>query len=113
MNSSNHLAKNASPTFLQKIKLFLNAKTGTLIAAAIGMCIGFAFKDFVSTSVSTIIEPLIVMIIYMSGLEKMYDFKRFLSVQNNTLNITKFIQTLITFIIILVVVYYFYQGVTA
>jgi large-conductance mechanosensitive channel len=113
MNNPNHLVKNASPTFLQKIKLFLNAKSGTLIAAAIGLCIGFAFKDLVFTTVTTIIEPLIVMIIYMTGLQKIYDFKRFLSVQNNTLNITKFVQTLISFIIIIIVVYYLYQGVTS
>lgn len=113
MNNPNHLVKNASPTFSQKIKLFLNAKSGTLIAAAIGLCIGFAFKDLISTFVSSIIEPLIVMIIYMTGLEKVYDFKRFLSVQNNTMNITRFIQTLITFIIIIVIVYYLYNGVTS
>jgi len=113
MNNPNHLVKNASPTFLQKIKLFLNAKSGTLIIAMIALCVGFSFKELVSTFVSAVVEPLIVMIIYMTGLEKIYDFKRFLTVQNNTLNLTKFIQTLITFIIILIVVYYLYNGITS
>jgi large-conductance mechanosensitive channel len=107
----NHLVKPI--TFSQKIKLFLNNKTGTLIAAAMALCIGFAFKDLIATTVTAIIEPLIIYFLYVTRLEKIYDFKQFISKQNNTLNVSRFIQTLLTFIIIIIIVYNLFQHIAS
>jgi len=107
----NHLAK--PMTLSQKIKLFLNTKNITLIATAMAFCIGFALKDLISTGVTTIIEPLIIYILYVTKLEKIYDFKQFISRQNNTLNISRFIQTLLTFIIIIIIVYNLFQHIAS
>ena len=51
------------PSFTQKINLFLLSKTGTILATAIGMCIGFAFKDLIGSTVTTVLQPLIIKII--------------------------------------------------
>lgn len=102
-----------SMTFRQKIKLFLNNKTGTLIAAAMALCIGFAFKDLIAVTVTALIEPLIIYILYLSRLDKLYDFKQFISAQNNTLNISRFVQTLLTFIIILIITYYLFTNISS
>lgn len=102
-----------SMTFLQRMKLFLNNKTGTIIAAAMALCIGFAFKELIAISVSSIIEPLIIYIIYATKLEKLYDFKQFISNQNNTLNLSRFVQTLLTFIIILIITYHLFINISS
>lgn len=102
-----------SMTFLQRMKLFLNNKTGTIIAAAMALCIGFAFKDLIAITVASIIEPLIIYILYVTKLEKLYDFKQFISKQNNTLNLSRFVQTLLTFIIILIITYHLFINISS
>ena len=106
-----HLAKPL--TFSQKIKLFFNNKSTTLIAASMALCIGFALKDLIATAVKSVIEPFIVYIICVTHLEKIYDFKQFISKQNNTINISKFIQSLLTFIIIIIIVFNLFQHITS
>jgi len=99
-------------TFKQKIKAFLDIKTGSLITSAMALCIGFAFKDLITTCVNAIIEPIIIYIVTVSQLYKIYDFRKFISNQDNMLNISNVTQQFISFIIIIVVVYLFFQHFT-
>ena len=92
--------------FYQNIKFFLNSKTGTILTTAMGMAIGLAYKDAVSAIVESVIKPLIVFIIINTRLNKIYDFTYFFKTQSNVINITALIQTVITFIIVVTIVYY-------
>jgi large-conductance mechanosensitive channel len=90
----------------QKYDNFLNTKTGTILAAAIGMAIGFAFKDFVSSIVTNVLQPLIIMILSVTHINNFYDFTLFISPQNTALNISSFFSSLFTFLFTIVTVYY-------
>jgi large-conductance mechanosensitive channel len=94
--------------YFQKYDNFLNTKTGTILAAAIGMAIGFAFKDFVSSFVTNILQPLIIMILSVTHINNFYDFSSFISPQKNALNISTFFSSLFTFLFTIVTVYYIY-----
>jgi large-conductance mechanosensitive channel len=90
----------------QKYDNFLNTKTGTILAAAIGMAIGFAFKDFVSSIVTNVLQPLIIMILSVTHINNFYDLTLFISPQNTALNISSFFSSLFTFLFTIVTVYY-------
>ena len=51
----------SSQNYFQKIMNILNSKTGTVLAAAMGMAIGFAFKDLIASTVSNVLQPLVIM----------------------------------------------------
>jgi len=103
-NNTNNNSKNQL-SFKQKILNFLNSKSGTIIASAMGLAIGFSFKDVIGSFVLNIIQPLIVSVIMITRLNEIYDFDAFIQ-SNSSLQLTKFISTLITFILIVITVYY-------
>ena len=90
----------------QKYDNFLNTKTGTILAASIGMAIGFAFKDFVSSIVTNVLQPLIIMILSVTHINNFYDLTLFISPQKTALNISSFFSSLFTFLFTIVTVYY-------
>ena len=92
--------------YFQKYNIFLNTKTGTILAAAIGMAIGFAFKDFVSSTVTNVLQPLIIMILSITHVNNLYDLSSFISPEKTALNISTFISSLFTFLFTIVTVYY-------
>ena len=92
--------------YFQKYNIFLNTKTGTILAAAIGMAIGFAFKDFVSSTVTNILQPLIIMILSITHVNNLYDLSSFISPEKTALNISTFISSLFSFLFTIVTVYY-------
>jgi len=93
-------------SYFQKILFFLNSKTGTVLTSAMGMAIGFAFKDFIGAIVINVLQPIVVMIITMTHLNSFYDFTVFISPEKNALNVSTFISSLFTFIFTVVTIYY-------
>jgi large-conductance mechanosensitive channel len=98
--------KNSNVTFSQKISNFFNVKTGTILTTAIGMAIGFAFKDLVASTVTNVLQPLIIMFLSITHLNNIYDFSLFISPEKNALNISTFINSLFSFGFIFITTYY-------
>ena len=69
------------------------------------LSVGWAFKNLIDTSVSAILEPLLVYLIKILHLNKIPDFNKFITIQNNTLNISTLIQRIISFILIISISY--------
>ena len=90
----------------QKYDNFLNTKTGTILAASIGMAIGFAFKDFVSSIVTNVLQPLVIMFLTITHLNNVYDFSLFISPEKNALNVSTFINSLFSFGFVVIATYY-------
>jgi len=105
-NQNTNQQTNQSPTFRQAINTFLNSKTGTILTAAIGLCIGFAFKDLINGVVTNIIQPLIFKIIVKLDTNNYFNLQQILTDNNNILDFTKFACTFITFILIILTLYY-------
>ena len=91
------------------IKIYLNSSTKTILGTAMALSVGWAFKNLIDTGVSAVIEPLLVYIITIFGLNKIADFNKFIVKQNNTLNVSTFIQTLVSFFIIITISYYIFN----
>jgi len=106
MPRQQHSQQKQNIGYFQKYNNFLNTKTGTILAAAIGMAIGFAFKDFVSSTVTNVLQPLIIMILSITHVNNLYDLSSFISPEKNALNISTFISSLFTFLFTIVTVYY-------
>ena len=102
----NNTSNNQKLTFHEKIKSFILSKSGTIITAAFGMAIGFALKDFVSSIVINLIKPLFALLFTMTHLNNYYDFNSIISSENNALNFSSFITSLISFIMVIVSVYF-------
>ena len=94
------------PSFTQKINLFLLSKTGTILATAIGMCIGFAFKDLIGSTVTNVLQPLIIKIISFIDKNNYFNLESLVSSENTGFNFNKFISSIITFVLIVISVYY-------
>jgi len=95
--------------FYQRLIHFLNTKSGTLLTSAMGVAIGLAYKDAVVAIVDSFIKPLIVYIILATKLDKIYDFTYFFQTQDNALNLAVLLKNVISFFIIVAVVYYLYM----
>jgi large-conductance mechanosensitive channel len=95
-----------SQNYFQKILNILNSKTGTVLTAAMGMAIGFGFKDLIASTVSNILQPLFIMLLTMTHLNNYYDFTALISPEKTVLNINAFISSLISFIFIVIAMYY-------
>ena len=102
----NNTSNNKQLTLHEKIKSFLLSKSGTIITASFGMAIGFALKDFVSSIVVNLLKPLIALIFTMTHLNNYFDFNYIISSENNALNLSSFITSLITFIMVIIIVYF-------
>lgn len=94
---------------MTKIIDILNSKTGTVLAAAMGMAIGFAFKDLISSAVSHILQPSVIMLIAITHLDKYYDVSKFISPEKTTLNIGLFVSALFSFIFTIIAMYYIHD----
>lgn len=102
-NTNNDNKKDMS--YIHKIKFFLTSPTGTILAVAFGVAIGNAFKEFVSSIVVNILQPILILIISKTYLNSYYDLTSFISPQKNVLNIELFSSSLITFLLVVITVY--------
>lgn len=98
-------------SFAQKMKNFLNVKTGTILLTAVSMSIGFAVKDFIQSFVSNILQPSVIFFINTSYLNKIYNFTNIVSRDNNELKIMQFISSAVTLFFIIISVYLVYNAV--
>lgn len=96
-----------SQSFYSKIMGIFNNKTGTILSTAIGLAIGFAFKDLVTATVNNLLAPLIILIIsYSPFLTNYLNLTSYISSQNTTLSVSNFISNLFSFILTIIAVYY-------
>jgi large-conductance mechanosensitive channel len=99
--------QNKNKSFNDKIISIFNDKTGNILSTAIGMAIGFSFKDFITSVVSNILQPVIIIILsYSPVLNNYLNLSSYTSKQNKGLNIHIFISNLVSFILTIVAVYY-------
>lgn len=98
--------KNNNIPFSKKLINFLNSKTSTLLTTAFGLSIGFAFKDFVSSIVTNVLQPFIIKILILLNVNNYYDLSSLISQQNNLLHMKMVLSTFLTFISIVIIVYY-------
>jgi len=96
----------ANPSFFNKIQIFFNSKTGTILSTAIGMAIGFAFKDLIASIVTNILQPLVIKILSLTSLNNYYNFSIFITQEHNILDISKFFSAIFTFVFTIITVYY-------
>jgi large-conductance mechanosensitive channel len=98
--------KSSNVSFYQKILNFFNVKTGNILTAAIGIAIGFAFKDLISSTVTNVLQPLVIMFLSITHLNNIYDFSLFISPEKNALNVSTFINSLFSFSFVVIAAYY-------
>jgi large-conductance mechanosensitive channel len=96
-----------SVSFYEKIMSIFNNKTGTILSTAIGMAIGFAFKDLVNATVNNLLAPLIILLLsYSTYLSDYLNLTSYITQQKATLSISGFISNLVSFTLTIIAVYY-------
>ena len=96
-----------SQNFFAKIMAVFNNKTGTILSTAIGLALGFAFKDLVTSTVNNLLAPLIILILsYSTFLTNYLNLASYISEQNTSLSISHFISSIVSFFLTLIAVYY-------
>jgi large-conductance mechanosensitive channel len=98
-------------TFIENIKAFLNTKTGTIITFAASMAIANAFKDLVTSIISSIVQPLFIKFVTATNLISYVNLQSLITSQNSALGISNMFSSLFSFIIILIIVYYLFYGI--
>ena len=111
--SASHNTTKNSLTFKDNVIQFLYSKSNTIMAHSIGFAIGFSFKELIASIINCILKPLIVYIIVVSHLQEYYDFASLIEEQKKGLSITSFISALLTFILLIITVYFINKCMTA
>lgn len=100
-------AQKKNQTYYEKIMSIFNDKTGTILATSIGMAIGFSFKDLITSAVSNVLQPIIIILLsYSPFLNNYFNLSSYISQQNTTLNIPNFISNIVSFTLTIIAVYY-------
>jgi large-conductance mechanosensitive channel len=105
---STNAKNNNSDGMLTAFKNFLNVKTGTVLVFAICICIGGAFKDLVQNIITNVVQPLIVKLLLFTNIYNFSAVSDIISEKDSVLKITSAISQLISFIILLITVYFIY-----
>lgn len=93
--------------YFLKIMGILNNKTGTILSTAIGLAIGFAFKDLISSGVTNILQPLFIMLLSSSAyLNSYFNLTSLVGQPNSSLNVIAFCSSIVSFIFTVITVYY-------
>lgn len=87
-------------------KSVLSIKTVTMLGTAIGIAIGAGFKDLITSFISNIIQPIIIKLLVISDVNNIYNLSQYVSPHNNALNISNFLVSLFSFIILCISIYY-------
>jgi hypothetical protein len=96
-----------SQNYFIKIMNILNNKTGTILTTAIGLAIGFSFKDLITSGVSNVLQPLFIMLLSSSTyFTNLFNLTSLIGQQTATLNIIAFISSFVSFIFTVITVYY-------
>jgi large-conductance mechanosensitive channel len=96
-----------SQNYFIKIMSILNNKTGTILTTAIGLAIGFSFKDLIASGVSNVLQPLFIMLLSSSAyFTNLFNLTSLVGQQSATLNIIAFISSCVSFIFTIITVYY-------
>ena len=96
-------------TVLQKLKTFLDTKTGTIPLTALSMSIGFAPKDFMHSFVINILQPTVIFPLNASYLNKFYNFSKIIS--HNEFNVPNFRSSEVTLFFIIITVYFIHNAI--
>ena len=93
-------------SFRNNLKHFFLTNSLTILGTAIAMSIGFAFKDFVFDLINNLIQPLLIKLILLVDVNNAFNLSGYLTSQNVALNFTKLVSSFITFIMVVLIVYY-------
>ena len=100
-NPSNKQQNNVG--LFRRIMNIFNEKTGTILSTAIGMTIGFSFKDLVSSIVTDLLQPIVVILMsYLPYFKNSLIFTKY----DSSINITSLFSSIFTFILIIISIYY-------
>ena len=100
-------------SYYEKIMSILNNKTGTILATAIGMAIGSSFKDLITSTVSNVLQPIIILLLsYSSFLNDYLNLSSYISQENTKLKIPHFISYIVSFILTIIAVYYINEAIS-
>ena len=90
-------------TLFTKIMSIFSTKTGTILATAIGMTVGFSFKDLISSIVSDLLQPIFVILVcHLPYFKKSNLFLKY----ESAINYNSLFSNILTFIFIIISVYY-------
>jgi large-conductance mechanosensitive channel len=89
------------------INFLFSSNQGSIIASSIALAIGFCIKDLLSAIVDNIFKPLIIYIIIKTNITYYYDFTPLINTQNNAMNISTVMSAVVTFILLIIVSYFF------
>ena len=96
-----------SQNYFIKIMSILNNKTGTILTTAIGLAVGFSFKDLIDSGVSNVLQPLFIMLLSSSAyFTNLFNLTSLVGQKSATLNIIAFISSFVSFIFTVITVYY-------
>ena len=109
-NSNSNSKQNQ--TFSQKINRFLNLNATTIMTTAIGISIGFAFKDLISSFAIHIIHPLIYKIVTRFDTNNYLNLQTLLTDNHTNFNFTTFTLSFITFLIVFISDYFINQNIS-
>jgi large-conductance mechanosensitive channel len=110
-NSNSNSNSKKNQTFRQNMNIFLNMNATTILTTAIGMSIGFAFKDLITSLAINVIQPLIYKIVTKFDSNNYLNLQTLLTDNHTNFNFTTFAMALITFIIIFVSDYFINQNI--
>ena len=93
---------------LTGLKNFFNVQTGTVLVFTICFCLGGAFKDLVQNIIINIVQPLIVKLLLLTNIYNFSVISDIISEKDSILNITGSIAQFISFVILLITVYFIF-----
>jgi len=100
-------SKNSSLTFRENLINFLfTSNQGSMLAASIALAIGLSIKDVLTAIVNNIFKPVIVFIIIKLNLTVYYDFTSLIGSQDNAMNFSTVISSIVTFILMIILCYF-------
>lgn len=98
--------------FFKGIINFLNSKTGNILTFAICFCIGGAFKDFIQSVITDLVQPLIIKLLVLTNIYEIAAVSSLLSEKSSVFNVSSMISSLLSFLVTFLTVYVIFTAVS-
>jgi large-conductance mechanosensitive channel len=95
--------------FIKGLYNFLNFQLGTILAMAIGICLGGAFKDLIQNLVTNIMQPLIVKLLIITKIYNISLISAGINEEHTIVNLASAFSAIITFIITVITVFFIFM----
>lgn len=97
-------------TSFQLLTKFLDRPTDSILAVAAAMAIGASFKELITSVVNNLVQPLLyLLLIQVLNIQKFPVLKDFFSKANGIISISTLIISIISFVFIVLTVFYIVQ----